>query len=176
MIRHLTPADYRSMPWANGRGVTVEMLRIEAEGALLCRLSRASVVQDGPFSIFPGIERNLTVIGGPGFDLAGAMGTLPARPLVPVAFAGDVAIRAVGVSAPSEDFNVMTARSLGLPRVTVVTSGAKFQGSGTLAIFALGCVHVNDLPMALHDLIVTTADITVHTGGLVIVVSLNLPG
>ena len=29
MIRHLTKADYRTMPWANGLGQTVEMIRVE---------------------------------------------------------------------------------------------------------------------------------------------------
>ena len=72
MMRHLTPSDYVAMPWANGRGQTVEMLReVGPDGGLLLRLSMASVVEDGPFSIFPGVERNLTVISGPGFDLLG---------------------------------------------------------------------------------------------------------
>ena len=62
MIRHLTPADYKSMPWANGKGTTVEMLKVEDSGQLLWRLSRASVVENGDFSMFPGIVRNLTVI------------------------------------------------------------------------------------------------------------------
>ena len=61
MIRHLTKADYRTMPWANGLGQTVEMIRVEGDQGLLWRLSMASVVEDGDFSIFPGIERNLTV-------------------------------------------------------------------------------------------------------------------
>jgi uncharacterized protein len=83
MIRRLTPADYTTMPWANGKGVTVEMLRVEQDGALLWRLSRASVVEDGDFSLFPGIERNLTVITGPGFDLVGQGLHLQAKRLVP---------------------------------------------------------------------------------------------
>ena len=78
------------------RAVTVEMLRVE-EGGLKWRLSRASVVEDGDFSLFAGIERNLTVISGPGFDLIGERLHLAARPLLPVAFAGDVAVRAEGV-------------------------------------------------------------------------------
>ncbi len=64
---HLTPADYTEMPWANGKGVTVEMLRLIEGGALKWRLSRASVVEDGAFSLFSGGERHLTVITGPGF-------------------------------------------------------------------------------------------------------------
>ena len=172
MIRHLTPADYRPMPWANGRGVTVEMLRVDVAGAMSWRLSRASVVEDGDFSMFAGVERNLTVISGPGFDLVGPMGVLPARPFKPVAFAGDVPLRATGVTAPSDDFNVMTARGLALPQVQVVQGNASFAAGGTLAVFALGRITVNAVQMAQYDLIVTETDIAVSADGQAIVVKL----
>ncbi|MDE3027254.1 MAG: HutD family protein, partial [Paracoccaceae bacterium] len=108
-MKHLTTSDYRKMPWANGLGVTTEILRVtKPDGSVLWRLSMAAVVEDGAFSLFPGIERNLTVIAGPGFDLVGSGLNLRADPLMPVAFPGDVAIAAAGVSAPSDDFNVMT--------------------------------------------------------------------
>lgn len=155
MIRHLTPADYREMPWANGKGVTVEMLRVDGPSGLLYRLSRASVVENGDFSIFPGIERNLTVISGPGFDLETDALRLQARPLIPLAFAGDIAIRATGVTAPSDDFNVMTARALQYPEVAVHAAPAVLPAGGTLAIFALQAGFVNETAVGLYDLIVT---------------------
>lgn len=161
MIRHLTPADYKTMPWANGKGVTVEMLRIELAGAVKWRLSRASVVENGDFSLFPGIERNLTVITGPGFDLVGPMGGLPARPLQPVAFPGDVAIRAEGVASPSDDFNVMTARGLPKPEVQVITAPTNLAAGGTLAIFALGTGRASEETLGLYDLVLTDQAITI---------------
>jgi environmental stress-induced protein Ves len=170
MIRHLTAADYTPMPWANGKGVTVEMLRVDRDGVLLWRLSRASVVEDGDFSLFPGIERNLTVITGPGFDLVGQGLHLQARPLVPVAFPGDTAISATGVTAPSDDFNVMTARIVPRPSVRVVTGEANLPGGDTLAIFALTESTVNGLKMSQHDLIVT--DLPLALGGHLIAVRL----
>lgn len=172
MIRHLTPADYRTMPWANGKGVTVEMLRVETDGALKWRLSRASVVEDGDFSIFPGIERNLTVISGPGFDLLGPSGVVAARPLMPVAFAGDVVVRATHVTAPSDDFNVMTARGLTLPQVQVVQGPARFALGGTLAVFALGPVFVNAVPIAKYDLVLTETEAVMAGANPAIVVRL----
>ena len=122
MIRTLGPAEFRRMAWANGKGVTVELARQDRDGEMLWRLSRASVVEDGPFSLFPGVERNLTVLTGPGFDLAGDGLHLPARPFAPVAFAGDVPVSASGVTVPSDDFNVMTARILPRPQVRVITA------------------------------------------------------
>jgi environmental stress-induced protein Ves len=161
MIRHLTPADYLEMPWANGRGVTVEMLRVEEDGALVWRLSRARVVEDGPFSLFPGVERNLTVISGPGFDLVGDGLHLIARPLVPLAFPGDVPLSAAGVAARSDDFNVMTARTLPRPEVLVHRDPADLAAGGMLCLFALGKAQVGGLRLAQHDLIMTEDGVTV---------------
>ncbi|MEO6301151.1 MAG: HutD family protein [Paracoccaceae bacterium] len=154
MIRHLTHEDYCTMPWANGAGVTVEMMRVERDGTLKWRLSRASVVEDGAFSVFPGIERNLTVISGPGFDLVGQGVSLTARPFVPVGFAGDLAIRAQGVAGPSDDFNVMTARSMPKPEVRVMDGGHLAEG-GTLAVFALEAAQVGGVALARYDLLLT---------------------
>ena len=173
MMRHLTPADYATMPWANGRGTTVEMLRENGpDGGLLLRLSMATVVEDGPFSIFPGVERNLTVISGPGFDLVGDV-RITAAPVNPVAFPGDVPIEAVGVTTPSEDFNVMTARALPLPEVSVeadVEISAPLVGR--LAIFALNAGKVSGRVIGKHDLIVTDEKARLE-GGPFIVVALS---
>lgn len=168
MIRHLTPADYTVMPWANGKGTTIEMLRAEENGALKWRLSRASVVEDGDFSIFPGVERNLTVLTGPGFDLVGSGLHLAARPLMPVRFAGDVAIRAEGVSAPSDDFNVMTARGLPRPEVAVVAGEMYLPKGGLFAVYALAGTTVNWRAMAPNDLILTDEAVLIDGQAVVV--------
>lgn len=170
MIR-LGAADYRRMPWANGRGTTVEMLRIDApDGSLLVRLSMASVVEDGPFSLFPGIERNLTVLSGPGFRLEGEGIALDCRPLVPVAFPGDVPVRAIGTGGvASEDFNVMTARGLARPRVGLLRDGKVGPG----LVLALDVLQVGSEAMARHDLMVMAAPMVV-TGPVFLVEGLPL--
>lgn len=136
MIRHLTPADYRVQRWANGRGETVEIARADGPDGLLWRLSIAQVVEDGPFSRFPGIARSLTVIDGPGFAIRGPGIDLRADPLVPVSFPGDAEVGAAGVAGISRDFNVMTAASLPVPLVRV-GCGALPQGR-VCAVHALG--------------------------------------
>lgn len=159
-MRHLTPADYTRQPWKNGRGVTVEMWRVERDGQLLARLSRAFVVEDGPFSLFPGIERNLTVLSGPGFQLTGEGHDFRCDPLIPVAFSGDVALRATETKAQqSDDFNVMTARSLPLPQV-VLAQNDSLPAGGLLALYALGPVGVNGRRLAGEDLLLTNGPVT----------------
>lgn len=160
MFRHLTPADYTEQPWANGRGRTLELLRVEDQGALLWRLSMAMVVEDGPFSLFPGIERNLTVLSGPGFRLRGRGIDLRCDALVPVAFPGDVPVRATQTRGQqSNDFNVMTARHLRKPQVTVEHDGALLPPGATLALFALGEVTVNGELLQRHDLLLTDQEV-----------------
>ena len=112
-LRLLTAADFRRLPWQNGRGTTLELLRHDdASGALLWRLSVADVVEPGPFSPLPGIDRVITLIDGDGFDLdfGGARPPVSLRPFEPLAFSGDWSTAAIAVHGPSRDFNVMTAR------------------------------------------------------------------
>jgi environmental stress-induced protein Ves len=166
MIGHLTAADFTVMPWANGRGQTVEMFRMDRDGVLLWRISRAAVVEDGPFSLFPGVDRNLTVISGPGFDLRGEA-SLRADPLQPLAFSGDLALRAEGVRAPCDDLNVMVRRGAARAEVLVQEGGTT---QGGVALFALGPVRARRIVMAAQELIL--ADEPVRFEGRAIVVRL----
>ncbi len=135
MKRWLGPKDFITMPWANGKGQTVELARCDRGGVMAWRLSRASVTEAGPFSLFPGIDRILTVLTGPGFDLEGPGVSLQARPFVPVAFAGDVAVRALRVTAPSDDFNVMVARVQGRAEVRVLGGPEVLAPGPLLAVY-----------------------------------------
>lgn len=152
---HLTAADYSRQPWKNGRGTTTELWRLTRDGQLLVRLSRAAVVEDGPFSLFPGVERNLTVLSGPGFRLTGPGIDLRCEPLVPVAFPGDVPVEARETQhMQSDDFNVMTARTLPKPQV-ILAQNDSLPAGGTLALYALGPCLVNGRAVQRDDLILT---------------------
>lgn len=170
-MRHLTPADYIRQTWKNGKGMTVELARAEDAGMLQWRLSMATVAEDGPFSIFPGIERNLTVISGPGFRLVGAGLSLDCRPMVPVAFPGDVTLAAVGTDGvASEDFNVMTARHLPRPDVQVRDGTGPVAAGGLLAVLALTPVQVSGRRLERHELILAEDALELETPGLALVV------
>lgn len=71
MITIISPEQFVTVPWKNGKGVTTE-LAISEGGTLTdfdWRLSMASVVEDGPFSDFSGYWRNLVLIEGQGISL-----------------------------------------------------------------------------------------------------------
>lgn len=164
MIGHLTAGDFKVMPWANGRGETTEMFRMDRDGALLWRISRAAVVEDGPFSLFPGVDRSLTVISGPGFDLVGA-GAFRADPLIPVAFSGDLALQAQGVTARCDDFNVMVRRGAVRAEVAVLEAG---ETAGGVALFALDPVRVGRIVMQPHDLVLADEPLTFQGRAIVV--------
>lgn len=162
MTRHLTRADYTAMLWANGQGTTVEIWRAADDNGLRWRFSMATVAKDGPFSQFPDIERNLTVIDGPGFDLVGA-GHFHAGFLRPVAFPGDIPLTAQGVTATAVDFNVMTYRGLPRPVVEVSENTAVTSRDGaTLCIFALGAAQYGSITLARHDFLIAAPTATVE--------------
>lgn len=73
-------------PWANGGGITREIAALRGAGGILWRISLADVDAEGPFSVFAGLRRILTVIEGAGMVLedpgpAGAGRTADARGL-----------------------------------------------------------------------------------------------
>src|SRR5215469_18523053 len=56
---------YRSMPWKNGRGVTLEIARQPATGEVFSwRLSLAQIDEDCDFSAYPGYRRALVLVTG----------------------------------------------------------------------------------------------------------------
>jgi environmental stress-induced protein Ves len=114
-MRLIRTSEYRHMPWKNGGGETTEIL-VSPAGASLdqfdWRISMAKVASAGPFSLFPGVDRTLTVLEGKGLDLA-LKGRGDVRldcGSMPFAFPADLPVEANLVEGPIEDLNVMTRR------------------------------------------------------------------
>lgn len=127
---HRTPSDARRVPWKNGRGVTEE-LAIGPAGATFeagdfaWRVSRAAIVEAGPFSAFPGIDRVLVVTEGAGLVLVHGRGPpTTLRSLVAHRFRGDDATTATLRAGPVRDFNVLTRRGACAADVEVRHVGA----------------------------------------------------
>ncbi|HEX8048986.1 HutD family protein [Rhizobium sp.] len=114
-MRILRASDYKRMPWKNGGGETVE-ITVSPEGAGLAdfdwRVSMATVATDGPFSVFPGIDRTLSILEGEGMTLfiEGHEPVLLTQESDPLPFAADAPTSATLVDGAITDLNVMTRR------------------------------------------------------------------
>lgn len=114
-MRILRSADYKMMPWKNGGGVTTEIAVFPPDAGLddfHWRVSTARVEQSGPFSIFPGVDRSLSLLDGEGITLK-IQGWVPfgmMRRYEPLVFPADVPTEAMLMSGPITDLNVMTRR------------------------------------------------------------------
>ncbi|MER9247694.1 HutD family protein [Mesorhizobium sp. M0590] len=114
-MRILRAAEYRSMPWKNGGGVTTE-IAVSPPGAGLddfdWRVSMALVESGGPFSGFAGVDRTLALLEGEGMilDIAGRLPVEIIKTSAPLAFPADVPTQATLIAGPITDLNVMTRR------------------------------------------------------------------
>lgn len=102
-------SQHTPMPWANGRGVSHEVVRLADEnGEWLWRVAIAPIVEDGPFSPFPGVHRELTLIEGSGLVLTidGEQVKCPDGGVV--RFWGGATTRATLTNGPVVDLNVMS--------------------------------------------------------------------
>lgn len=111
MIQILTSADYKTMPWKNGLGSTIELARDAGQDMqqFLWRISMADVSTNGPFSIFPDRQRLLSILEGEGLRLnfvqRGLQQTV--RGLDVCAFSGEDVIESVLLDGPVRDFNLI---------------------------------------------------------------------
>ena len=158
----LIPAnEYRRERWKNGLGWTREVLRWpRASEDWDWRVSIAEVDKGGPFSSFPGVDRELVLLSGDGMRLVFEDGEQVE--LLPQhrrhAFAGERALSAELLNGPTQDFNLMWRRdrvSASLLHRPLVGSMVFFAEPGVrwLAYLMGGRALVKDqlLPLALDQ-------------------------
>ncbi|NLH81090.1 MAG: HutD family protein [Phyllobacteriaceae bacterium] len=115
-------ADLVAKPWKNGGGSTREYL-VHPPGAgaegFFWRISRARVDRHCAFSIFPGIDRTLSVVEGDTIDLGFRNRVVRLdRTTPPYRFRGEETILCRIPGRAIEDLNVMTDRSYWRHEVT----------------------------------------------------------
>ncbi|RWC27026.1 MAG: HutD family protein [Mesorhizobium sp.] len=143
-MRVLRAADYKSMPWKNGGGVTTEIAVSPANAGLDdfdWRVSMARVELSGPFSQFAGIDRTLAVLEGEGIvlDIAGYPPTSINRATALFSFPADVQTSATLIGGPITDLNVMTRRRVthSVERLVIATPVEIRTEAGTTLILCL---------------------------------------
>ena len=103
--------EHRAMPWANGLGTSYEVASDRnADGEWTWRVAIAPVVLDGPFSVMPGVDRELVVIEGNGMVLNVDDESVKCMPGQVVRFSGDSVTIARLVDGPTVDLGLMTVR------------------------------------------------------------------
>lgn len=113
-MRVLGVADFKTMPWANGLGTTLEMM-VSPAGAAMAdfdwRVSSATVGADAEFSRLDGVQRSLSVLSGDGLDLTlnGSTESLTANH-EPLIFEGEAHVLARLKGSAVVDLNLMTRR------------------------------------------------------------------
>lgn len=109
-------ASLEPQAWKNGGGSTTE-IAVAPPGAGFdgfdWRISLATIAQDGPFSVFPGIDRTLALVEGPGahLELDGGTVFVLSEDDPVVEFPGEARVVATVAGGPTTDFNVMTRRA-----------------------------------------------------------------
>jgi environmental stress-induced protein Ves len=103
--------EYRRERWRNGAGWTRE-IAAEPAGEWAWRLSIAEIEQDGPFSRFEGIDREIVLVSGNGVRLRFDDGDVHelAPPHGRLRFAGEAAVHGELIDGATQDFNLMWRR------------------------------------------------------------------
>ncbi|MBB3018489.1 hypothetical protein FHR70_001543 [Microvirga lupini] len=149
--------DLVRVPWKNGGGTTAEVAAFpEGSGfdTFGWRISMADVASDGPFSLFPGIDRTLIVVEGNGIelDVEGIAYRLD-KASPKLSFSGDDITTGRLLGGPIRDLNVMTRRGQFHHRTRFVESGVALLAEGTDVAFLV----------ALDGSFDVTLDSTIHS-------------
>ena len=113
--------EHRAMPWANGLGTSYEVASDRnADGEWTWRVAIAPVVIDGPFSVMPGVDRELVVIEGNGMVLEVDGESVEYLPSRVIRFSGDSETISRLVDGPVVDLGLMTVRGLVTGSMVVV--------------------------------------------------------
>ena len=119
-------ADYKRMPWKNGKGETAEIAVFPPDAPIDdfdWRISMATIAENGAFSAFEGTDRTLSVLSGEGIVLS-VEGTDEVKltpTSAPHAFKGERTATARLIGSEITDLNVMTNRLRKAHRVTRLT-------------------------------------------------------
>lgn len=113
--------EHRAMPWANGLGTSYEVASDRnVDGVWTWRVAIAPVVLDGPFSVMPGVDRELVVIEGNGMVLEVDGVSVECMPGQVIRFFGDSVTIARLVDGPVVDLGLMTVRGSVIGSMVVI--------------------------------------------------------
>ncbi len=179
-------ASLEATAWKNGGGSTTE-IAAAPPGATFdsfdWRVSLATIAHDGPFSVFPGTERTLALVDGPGalLEVDGSSRFFLSEDEPIFEFAGEAAVSATLNGGASTDFNVMTRRTRCHHRLgrRTLTGSAAFAPRGDVTVLFLAegeslsvCSDAERIGLVRYDAVVfdTPTVWTLEAGSAVLLV------
>lgn len=115
-IRLIAASDCQRTRWKNDGGWTTELARDDdgETGDFRWRISIAEIERDGPFSQFPGVERDLLLLEGTGIelDIDAAEPLRLTQRFAHARFAGESTVGCRLLAGATRDFNVMARRDV----------------------------------------------------------------
>lgn len=179
-LRIVRWASLTPTPWKNGGGTAVDIAGQQEPGAAEgfdWRINIATIARSGPFSDFPGIDRDFRVLDGGRVELA--VEGDPPRQLMAEGpeyqFPGDrpTYARLIRDDQPCRSFNVLTRRSVFASEVREVVLERPAvllpEGETLVGVVRSGTIDV-ELGADLHrlgplDAFVTSEQVPAHTTG-----------
>ena len=174
------------MPWKNGGGVTVEIAIFPEDASVDnfdWRISTATVASDGPFSVFTGIDRTLSVLEGDGITLSveGLADQELKGETPPFSFPADSQTSAKLLGSAITDLNVMTRRGRFTHQVSRygVTKpvSLSLNGATVLVFCSKGAVQTGDTQLEVNDCLrfehCNNAELQLSGNGIAFVIVLN---
>ena len=124
MIHTVSLDQIPSQRWRNGGGSTQELLTWPDAENWAVRISVARIEQNGPFSVYPGIERWFAVVRGEGVVLRfGRAENVQRADSLPLRFGGVIAPECELLSDATQDLNLMVRYLAGRGEMKLVKTG-----------------------------------------------------
>jgi environmental stress-induced protein Ves len=178
-VRPLPAADRIPVSWKNGGGTTWE-IAAQPPGADLSsfdwRLSIAEVASAGPFSVFPGVDRVLTVIAGSGLRLAieGQGETVLDDTAPPLAFPGDAPASATLDGGTIRDLNLMVRRGAWRGTVRRIEARQTLTAHAEVTVLAaLAPSTIDGAPLQVEDAAVPAPGATFTVEGRLLLIEID---
>lgn len=130
-----------AIPWKNGGGTTKEIACWPVDSTMSdfdWRISVADIDMDGPFSVFPGIDRTIMLLNGAGVQLTADDGSFAhtlSSPLAPFHFSGDTSLDCALLEGSTQDFNIMARRGKSHASTRIVRTVTSMNLSETGLLF-----------------------------------------
>lgn len=156
-IQIITANNFKTMPWKNGLGSTLEIKRHDDSDGQRFRISKASVVEDGLFSDFSGQHRTLVLLSGEGMSLQhkgqGGHSAHQLQNVLDIArfFGGDQTYATLENNKPIEDLNIMVREKDTLAKVTAFSAFQSLTLSKFSTVLLRAIYAVNDCVITLSD-------------------------